>query len=107
MRKVARTLVLNSLKKIAFGQITLHEKNNTSTFGESYGNSQHQAVVEIKNEKFYNTVLLGGDIGFAESYTTGEWRTDDLTKLLRIKISGGGPLVSPPTEAQHRKGKPS
>ncbi|MEZ5996958.1 MAG: cyclopropane-fatty-acyl-phospholipid synthase family protein [Hyphomonadaceae bacterium] len=38
--------------------------------------------LHIKDWRFGRRVLAGGDIGFAESWMAGEWRTEDLSALL-------------------------
>lgn len=44
------------------------------------------ATVFVNDSKFYRRLVLGGDLGVADSLIAGEWSCDDLTKLVRIFI---------------------
>ncbi len=41
----------------------------------------------VNNPRFFRRVLLGGEIGFGESYTDGDWSTADLPALLTLLAS--------------------
>ncbi len=51
-------------------------------FGESNSSPQYQ--MNIKEHQFFGRVMVSGDIGFGESYTEGEWSSDDLPGLLTL-----------------------
>ena len=42
------------------------------------------AYIKIKNLRLLPRMLLGGDLGMAESYMAGEWNTTDLAELLKL-----------------------
>lgn len=81
--KLAKKLVLNILRKITYGSITLHDKNESLSFGCSNGPS---VAIHIKDASVYRRVLFGGSIGAGESYVEGLWTIDNLTDLVRIMV---------------------
>jgi cyclopropane-fatty-acyl-phospholipid synthase len=52
------------------------------TFGDPQG--ELCATVVVHHPRFYRRVLLGGDLGAADSWIDGDWTCDDLTRLVRI-----------------------
>ncbi len=44
------------------------------------------ARLNVKHEVFFKRCVLGGDIGFAESYLDGEWETPNLTAVIAFFI---------------------
>lgn len=42
----------------------------------------HSALVHIKNPVFFKKSVLYGDIGFSESYLTGDWDTDSIENVI-------------------------
>lgn len=42
----------------------------------------HSALVHIKNPAFFKKSVLYGDIGFSESYLTGDWDTDSIENVI-------------------------
>lgn len=86
MSTFARKIIFSSLKNMTEGYLTFREKNEAWHFGPSQKNQANSALIEVNKERFYNTVLLGGGIGLAESYIAGDWTTDDLTGVLRLLL---------------------
>jgi len=47
----------------------------------------HEAAeIHIHDETFFSAALLGGEIGFGESYTEGHWTSPDLPRVLSVMI---------------------
>ena len=44
------------------------------------------ADVLVNRSRFFSRVMLGGTMGAAESYIDGDWRSDNLTDLIRVMI---------------------
>ena len=42
--------------------------------------------IEVLDEDFFASIVLGGSIGAAESYMQGDWTCSDLTSLVRILV---------------------
>jgi cyclopropane-fatty-acyl-phospholipid synthase len=78
-----RAPVINTLKKLSCGSLTIREGANSFEFaGEA--RPEISARVDVHSPKLYRRVALGGALGAAESYLRGEWTTDDLPATLRV-----------------------
>ena len=73
--------LLNFLAKIEKGTVTINDD-----FSSTFGNGEPKVTIEVVSPRFYRRTMLGGDLGFAESYAKGEWFTDNLTDLITILI---------------------
>ena len=73
--------LIKFLEKIKVGSITVNDD-----FSKTFGNGEPRATIEVVSPRFYRRTLLGGDLGFAESYAKSEWFTDNLTNLISILI---------------------
>jgi len=73
--------LLKFLKKIEMGSITINDDISLT-----FGKGKPKATIEVVSPKFYKRAILGGDLGFAESYAKSEWFTDNLTNLITILI---------------------
>ena len=73
--------LIKFLEKIEIGSITINDD-----FSKTFGNGEPRATIEVVSPRFYRRTLLGGDLGFAESYAKSEWFTDNLTNLISILI---------------------
>ncbi len=73
--------LIKFLEKIEIGSITINDD-----FSKTFGNGEPKATIEVVSPRFYRRTLLGGDLGFAESYAKSEWFTDNLTNLISILI---------------------
>jgi len=72
------------------------------------------AVIDIHNYAFIKSVLVGGDVGFADSYIQGMWSTPDLTAVLRFfsvnfeaagQLARGGWIVRSMNMLRHMFGR--
>ncbi|MCA9440465.1 MAG: DUF1365 family protein [Candidatus Omnitrophica bacterium] len=80
-----KKLLTGYLKNLSRGSLVfVHSDGTRDCFGKS--DEQPRAEVRVHNPRFYRRTVLGGDIGFGESYTDGDWSADDLTSLLRLLI---------------------
>ena len=73
--------LIKFLEKIEIGSVTVNDD-----FSKTFGNGEPRATIEVVSPRFYRRTLLGGDLGFAESYAKSEWFTDNLTNLISILI---------------------
>ncbi len=79
----AARFVLKSLARLSVGRLTVRLPDGTTCyFGPD--RAERQAVIEIKDWRFFRRVLLDGDIGFAESYMDGLCDSPDLPELLSL-----------------------
>ena len=73
--------IIKLITRLKFGHLTVQfpSGRRESVHGAKKG---PQAILEIHNLRFLWRLLISGDIGFAESYMSGEWSTPDLSALL-------------------------
>jgi cyclopropane-fatty-acyl-phospholipid synthase len=81
---IARRLVLSRLALMSAGRLRIREAGDTLEFGPPH--APLAATLEITDPAFHSALAYGGSVGAAESYMLGQWRTDDLTGLLRLML---------------------
>ena len=79
-----KRMFLKKMKSISYGYLTIIDNNKTLSFGNS--NHSLSAKVEILSPEFYVLLGSGGDLGVAEAYIAGYWKSKDLVELLQIVI---------------------
>ena len=84
LSKVFKKTIIKKFKNIEIGHITLVDKDEVYTFGDS--SSSMKAKVEVLSSDFYVMLGSGGSLGVAEAYAASTWRSDDLVMLIRIVI---------------------
>ena len=76
-----RNIIFKFLDNIDQGTIILNDD-----VSKTFGSGEPKVTIEIVSPRFYRRAVLGGDLGFAESYAKSEWFTNDLTNLITILI---------------------
>lgn len=84
LSRIAKPAVLKRLDQLSHGRVTLSDHDSSYTFGHAAHDLD--ARLQVHNPAFYTKSVLGGGLGFAESYIDGDWSTDTLTDLLRIFV---------------------
>ena len=84
INRLAKHAVTTRLDQLCNGTITLHDSIAQTSHGSDA--DQRQALMHIHDPRFYREAVLGGGLGFAESYMAGDWDTPNLTELLRIFV---------------------
>jgi cyclopropane-fatty-acyl-phospholipid synthase len=75
--------VLKALDRLTIGHLTLHlPDGKVRRFGDPA--ASRDAVLEIRDWRFFRRVLLDGDIGFAEAYMEGYCDSPDLPRLISL-----------------------
>ncbi|MGF2734865.1 class I SAM-dependent methyltransferase [Marinobacter sp. DUT-1] len=84
MSRIARQLVLQQLKVLQHGALTIRETGvETLVFGD--GDTRYApAELVIHDHSTWRDLLTGGGVGAAEAYVAGDWSTPDLVSLLRF-----------------------
>jgi cyclopropane-fatty-acyl-phospholipid synthase len=80
--RLASALVLRLLSSIREGRLVVEGFGGSREFGAA--SDLPPARIEVRDPRFFRRVALGGSLGFAESYLRGEWRSPDLTSVLRV-----------------------
>ena len=71
------------LRSIDHGLIHFDDGFENHSYGSlAFGGLE--ANLHVADQRFFQKLLSGGSMGFAESYLSGWWSSDDLTALLRI-----------------------
>ncbi|MEB3224087.1 MAG: cyclopropane-fatty-acyl-phospholipid synthase family protein [Candidatus Sericytochromatia bacterium] len=83
MTKLFRHLVLQGLRSLRLGSLTVREGGLSESFG-GHGREDLRATLTVTDPKAWQRMVLGGSLGAAEGYLRGEWVADDLTTVLRI-----------------------
>ncbi len=89
MERGARAIFLRCLQSLRHGSLVLEDGGETRRFGRlpadvSSGDAPAIVHLRVRSASFYRRVLLGGELGAAESYLRGEWETSDLPGLFRM-----------------------
>ena len=83
LNNAADKLVFKFLSKIKYGYLELTSfDGKILKFGDP--NQKLKANILIKKPSFNYNLIIGGSIGFAESYMRGEFETDDLSNLIEL-----------------------
>lgn len=84
-QRTSMKFITTFLNKMQRGTLVVSfPDGSTMRFGEPNGELRGRILVH--NYDFFTKSLLGGDIGFGESYTDGDWSCDDLTSVLRLFV---------------------
>jgi len=85
--RLLRRAVLNRLRGLTRGCLTVIDAEGERTFGHQTERCSLHATLQIHDPNLYWRVATRGSVGFGESYMAGEWSCDDLTALVRIFLS--------------------
>ncbi len=88
--RLARKLVLNSMRSIGHGRLEIDEGGEVQAFGS--GTPDTTVRIRVLDSRFYLRLMLGGSVGAGESYADGDWHTSDLTRLVRIMVANRSAL---------------
>jgi cyclopropane-fatty-acyl-phospholipid synthase len=84
LQRVARRALLSALSRLQLGQLRLVDEAGVHEFGATAPELPRPIELEVRDGAFWPAVALGGSIGGGDSYVRGDWRTSDLTGLLRL-----------------------
>jgi cyclopropane-fatty-acyl-phospholipid synthase len=85
-QRQAKRLLLRLGAHVEHGKVTIRDGQERYVFGAVTTACPLQAEIRILDPSFYVDSLMGGSIGWAESFMRWEWETDDLPTLLRIVV---------------------
>ncbi len=91
--RLARRLLLQRLKNLKTGCLTLVDGDERFTFGDPAGRQDLRVTVTVNDQRFYRSLVFGGSIGAGESYMAGYWGCDRLTALTRLVVLNEGVLL--------------
>lgn len=75
--------VLKKISNINHGRMDVHLPDGTilRLIGKNPG---PEAIIRIKDPRFWRMLAVSGDLGFASAYIEGHWETDDLTAVIEL-----------------------
>jgi cyclopropane-fatty-acyl-phospholipid synthase len=86
-QRVARRIVLDLLRGLRTGRLTLLDGERRMVFGEG----APRATVQVNSPRLW-PMLLQGSRGMAEAYTQGLWESPDLTAVVRVAARNAASL---------------
>jgi cyclopropane-fatty-acyl-phospholipid synthase len=83
--RAAMRLVFPILRRINVGSLKIQlPDRHEIVFGDEQ--AMPQARMIVKDYRAFRRIATGGDVGLGESFTAGEWNTDDLSGLIQRLI---------------------
>jgi cyclopropane-fatty-acyl-phospholipid synthase len=76
-------LILKMLQGLKHGALLLQRPDGEY---QLFGDGSFPIALELNNWKLCSAALRSGDIGFAESFIAGDWKTDNLPGLIELLI---------------------
>jgi cyclopropane-fatty-acyl-phospholipid synthase len=80
----AARAILSLLERLQVGRLLVTTPAGASI---SFGHGEPHASIRLANWKVFGASLSRGDIGFAESWISGDWQTDSLPALLKVLLA--------------------
>ena len=84
-------MILRLLQKLQYGALRLRTPDGSILL---YGDGSHPVTLDLHNWRLCSAVLRSGDIGFAETFIAGDWRTDNLPGLIELMIRNRAQIES-------------
>ncbi|MBP6918455.1 MAG: class I SAM-dependent methyltransferase [Legionellaceae bacterium] len=79
-----KKLLFMRLSKLKIGLLTVHDGDESWSFGDQGSSPGLSAVIRVISPSFYSTIIMGGSLGAADAFVQQGWETDDLTAVLRL-----------------------
>ena len=83
--KIVKKSVLDSIKNIEYGELTLTTPENETIYTRGPKKGQ-KADIRIKDWRTFINLKLKSDVGFSADYRDGYWETSDLKKLIQFGL---------------------
>lgn len=80
----SKRAIAHRLSHLRSGKIELEDGAGRAVFGQA--DAPAPSRITVSSSDFYTKTLLGGGLGFAESYIDGDWDSPDLAELLRVFV---------------------
>ena len=85
----AKKAFLSSLDGIRGGRLVVQCPDRTYEFGEP---GELDAVLNVRDDRFFLRALTGSDIGIGEAFMDGDWTSPDPVPLARLMLRNRGLL---------------
>ncbi len=87
LSRLTRAALLRQLSRLERGSLRLRDATECFSFGEDPRSTALKAELDVLSPAFYGALARGGALGAGESYIRGEWRSSDLSALMRLMIA--------------------
>jgi len=94
LQRWGRKLFLAQLARLQHGELTVIEGGRRHTFGRRTAECDLRATLEVLHPQTFADAAFAGTVGGGESYIRGQWRTDDLTALVRLFVANRAMMES-------------
>jgi cyclopropane-fatty-acyl-phospholipid synthase len=94
LQRWGRKLFLAQLAKLQHGELTIVEGSQRQVFGRRTAECDLHATLEVLHPQTFADAAFAGTVGGGESYIRGQWRTDDLTTLVRLFVANRAMMES-------------
>jgi cyclopropane-fatty-acyl-phospholipid synthase len=78
-----QSIILNQLSAITNGHLLLQLPDGSE---HHFGDPSEPVRLHVNNSRFFSRLLFGGNIGFGDAWTDGDWDAPDLTAVLELFI---------------------
>ncbi len=82
--RIAKRAVVHRLDQLTQGRVTLEDSVSRSVHGA--GSDACGGSIRVHDPRMFRETVVGGGLGFAESYLDARWDSPDLTELLRVFV---------------------
>jgi cyclopropane-fatty-acyl-phospholipid synthase len=86
IQQIARRALLSALRGLERGALLVQDEQETHEFGKTCADFPAPIRLDVRDPAFWPAVALGGSMGGSDSYIRGDWRTNDLTGLIRLLV---------------------
>jgi cyclopropane-fatty-acyl-phospholipid synthase len=86
LQRISRRALLGALAKLRRGVLRIEDEHGVREFGAPCADFPEPVRLEVRDATFWPAIVLGGSVGGGHSYVRGDWRTSDLTGLLRMML---------------------
>jgi cyclopropane-fatty-acyl-phospholipid synthase len=86
IQRLARRALLSALRGLERGALHVEDESGEWDFGRSCDDFPAPIRLDVRDAAFWPAVAFGGSMGGSDSYIRGDWRTNDLTGLIRLLI---------------------
>ncbi len=81
MNHLYKKLIHQRLSQIEDAQMIIRDGKSTNRYGKA---GKLSATIDVLDAVFYKSIIFGGTIGASESFIRGEWRSPNLTNVIRV-----------------------
>ena len=82
--RASKRILTRTLENLADGYLEVLSPDGTLAFGDP--GADRRALISVHDDRFFQRVLTGSDVGLGEAYMDGDWSSPDLVAVVRLAI---------------------